>query len=312
MALSVSGAQVSAYGLVLDLKDDRMGFPSQIEDDPLLELVLAPTAGSAFPHARGTPPLLRGRHQGAARRLPDHRPGPPIVFRSGTGPGNTRVFVGLARWSRTRRLAVRAAPVPLSNRPPARPSAARTTRSAAIRRPGAGNVTMAMSSSAATPRGARTESAPRLRESAPDAKSASSCCERDDSVAFGGVASTGASLRAPTQKNRHDAEEERRHPWRREQRPSGRRKGGQGGTAVPLCASRSPNGNLNDSRHQISRRGTQRPPPLWGTKSPLLGPNEPRDRSFIFNRLFRVSSRIIVPCFRPVAGLLPVAFVSLR
>ena len=41
----------SDYGLVLDLKDDRMGFPSQIEDDPLLELVLPPTAGSAFPHA---------------------------------------------------------------------------------------------------------------------------------------------------------------------------------------------------------------------------------------------------------------------
>ena len=37
------------YVIVLDLKDDRMGFPSQIEDDPLLQLVL-PSA-TPFPHA---------------------------------------------------------------------------------------------------------------------------------------------------------------------------------------------------------------------------------------------------------------------
>ena len=39
------------FSLVLDLKDDKMGFPSQIEDDPLLNLVLPPTRGNPFPHA---------------------------------------------------------------------------------------------------------------------------------------------------------------------------------------------------------------------------------------------------------------------
>ena len=34
------------YAVVLDLKDDRMGFPSQLEDDPLLDLVLPPTSDS--------------------------------------------------------------------------------------------------------------------------------------------------------------------------------------------------------------------------------------------------------------------------
>jgi DNA helicase-4 len=39
------------YSLVLDLKDDKMGFPSQVEGDPLLDLVLPPTHGNSFPHA---------------------------------------------------------------------------------------------------------------------------------------------------------------------------------------------------------------------------------------------------------------------
>ncbi|MCY4600037.1 MAG: UvrD-helicase domain-containing protein [Acidobacteria bacterium] len=34
------------YTVVLDLTDDRMGFPSQLEDDPLLDLVLPPTSDS--------------------------------------------------------------------------------------------------------------------------------------------------------------------------------------------------------------------------------------------------------------------------
>ena len=39
------------YVVVLDLKDVRMGFPSRIEDDPLLELVLPPISGAAYPFA---------------------------------------------------------------------------------------------------------------------------------------------------------------------------------------------------------------------------------------------------------------------
>lgn len=39
------------YVVVVDLKDDRMGFPCRIEDDPLLDLVLPPLRGEAFPFA---------------------------------------------------------------------------------------------------------------------------------------------------------------------------------------------------------------------------------------------------------------------
>ena len=39
------------YVVVLDLKDDRRGFPSKIDDDPLLGLVLPPVTGEAYPFA---------------------------------------------------------------------------------------------------------------------------------------------------------------------------------------------------------------------------------------------------------------------
>ena len=39
------------YVLVLDLKNHRYGFPSMIEDDPLIELVLSPSSEENFPHA---------------------------------------------------------------------------------------------------------------------------------------------------------------------------------------------------------------------------------------------------------------------
>ena len=39
------------YVIVVDLKDDRMGFPCRIEDDPLLDLVQPPLGGKAFPFA---------------------------------------------------------------------------------------------------------------------------------------------------------------------------------------------------------------------------------------------------------------------
>ena len=39
------------YVVVVNLKDDRMGFPCRVEDDPLLDLVLPPLHGEAFPFA---------------------------------------------------------------------------------------------------------------------------------------------------------------------------------------------------------------------------------------------------------------------
>ncbi len=39
------------YVVVLDLDDARRGFPSRIEDDPLLDIVLPPVSGKAFPFA---------------------------------------------------------------------------------------------------------------------------------------------------------------------------------------------------------------------------------------------------------------------
>ena len=41
----------SEYVIILDLSDGRYGFPCRAEDDPLLELVLPPIQGQAFPHA---------------------------------------------------------------------------------------------------------------------------------------------------------------------------------------------------------------------------------------------------------------------
>ena len=39
------------YVIMLDLKDGRWGFPSRIEDNSLLELVLPPASGGAYPFA---------------------------------------------------------------------------------------------------------------------------------------------------------------------------------------------------------------------------------------------------------------------
>ena len=39
------------YVIVLDLNDGRLGFPSKVEDDPLLELVMPPVSGGAYPSA---------------------------------------------------------------------------------------------------------------------------------------------------------------------------------------------------------------------------------------------------------------------
>ena len=39
------------YVVVLDLKNDRMGFPNRINDDPLLEMVMPPKSANGLPHA---------------------------------------------------------------------------------------------------------------------------------------------------------------------------------------------------------------------------------------------------------------------
>ncbi len=39
------------YVIVLDLNDGRWGFPSKVEDDPLLDIVLPPVSGGAYPFA---------------------------------------------------------------------------------------------------------------------------------------------------------------------------------------------------------------------------------------------------------------------
>ena len=43
--------QEAYYVVVLDLTNKMAGFPSRIEDDPLMEMVLPPVAGEAFPVA---------------------------------------------------------------------------------------------------------------------------------------------------------------------------------------------------------------------------------------------------------------------
>ena len=43
--------QEADYVVVLDLKDDRYGFPCKVEDDPLLTIVMPPTHGNPYPFA---------------------------------------------------------------------------------------------------------------------------------------------------------------------------------------------------------------------------------------------------------------------
>ena len=43
--------QEADYVVILDLKDDRYGFPCMVEDDPLLTIVMPPTHGEPFPFA---------------------------------------------------------------------------------------------------------------------------------------------------------------------------------------------------------------------------------------------------------------------
>ena len=60
------------FAVVLDLKDDRFGFPSQVEDDPLLELVLPPESGPRIPLRGGAAALLCGDDTRPYWHLPRH------------------------------------------------------------------------------------------------------------------------------------------------------------------------------------------------------------------------------------------------
>ena len=43
--------QEADYVVVLDLSDNRYGFPCRVEDDPLLAIVMPPIHGNPFPFA---------------------------------------------------------------------------------------------------------------------------------------------------------------------------------------------------------------------------------------------------------------------
>ena len=85
------------YAVVLDLKDDPHGFPAQIEDDPLLEMVLPPD-GEAYPHAEerrlfyvAMTRARRGCYLVADRDLPS-----PFVAELRRGPGAPRLLAAAA------------------------------------------------------------------------------------------------------------------------------------------------------------------------------------------------------------------------
>ena len=59
------------YVIVLDLTDERYGFPCLTTDDALLDLVSPPTGAAPFPARGGEEAVLRGPHQGAQGRVPD-------------------------------------------------------------------------------------------------------------------------------------------------------------------------------------------------------------------------------------------------
>ena len=75
------------YVIVLDLNDGRWGFPSKIEDDPLLELVLPPGFRGSVLVCGGTASLLRSDDPRAARRILGDRPCAAISVCDGIAEG---------------------------------------------------------------------------------------------------------------------------------------------------------------------------------------------------------------------------------
>ena len=119
--------------VVVDLADDRWGFPSQIDDDPLLELVLPPPHGKAYAFAEERRlfyvALTRARH--GAYLITD--PKFPSAFRAGTA--RTR-----RRSAPTRRTRSGASVSALPERPPGavrEPQDAAMHQPTALRLPGA-------------------------------------------------------------------------------------------------------------------------------------------------------------------------------
>ena len=76
--------QEADYGVVLDLKDGRYGFPCKVEDDPLLTIVMPPHPRRSVSICRGEETLLRGPNKSQKGSLSDHGPGTAIALRQGT------------------------------------------------------------------------------------------------------------------------------------------------------------------------------------------------------------------------------------
>ena len=75
------------YVVVLDLRDDRWGFPSQIEDDPAPGAGPASAVGSLLSICRGTAPVLRGPDPGTPRCVHGHRSRAAVAIRSRVAQG---------------------------------------------------------------------------------------------------------------------------------------------------------------------------------------------------------------------------------
>ena len=59
--------QEADYVVVLDLRDNRYGFPCRVEDDPLLGIVMPPIHGDPYPFAEERRLLLGDLHFGHTR-----------------------------------------------------------------------------------------------------------------------------------------------------------------------------------------------------------------------------------------------------
>ena len=71
------------YVIVLNLNDGRWGFPSKVDDDPLLELVLPPLSGGAFPFAEERRLFYVAMTRARNGDIPGDRPRASIDVRDG-------------------------------------------------------------------------------------------------------------------------------------------------------------------------------------------------------------------------------------
>ncbi|MYD97904.1 MAG: AAA family ATPase [Gammaproteobacteria bacterium] len=181
------------FVVVLDLNDGRYGFPSKVEDDPVLALVLASVGERAFPDAEERRlfyvATTRGRH--GAYLVADSR------YASRSCPRSCRRGIrsaGSARWPETPCPPARDAAVASTRRGvPADPSAA-TRRCAATRHLAAPSAGRDSSSSNVAKPVARTRHAIRVRMCVPGAR-AGSCDAGKVPVARSGDARTTGPIR---------------------------------------------------------------------------------------------------------------------